>query len=861
MATRDRVLQRALSTTAAEEAPALSRSVAAQSGQVAIKQAGSLSNTLTKAMFRERQANLEAATDLAEAATEMLGRLRTAKGEDRRAMLDAYAKIKVALINNLTDLGAAQMRMNTTSLQEATAVLNQGGDASDYWQTLAGSLAEAGNIRNDYPGLPQIINQALQEQGGGANLTSIERKDVPALVASLGLPSGSELEARVRNMFYTAWDASRTTVDAQRMLSMVNEMPDFGDGSGADVSDEAVVQATDGLAEVLEDAKGMYRRDALSASADLEDLYETNSDLAYYKSLAERANKYAFSDAGEADDAYRRRMALMVSNPEFRAWAEDYGYELGEAYYRGDDDYNWTPTKDDTKAVLAFNQQIRHPDRPVRLFSPSRFTRQSIVARVPAAAFKNAEGVYYKKPDGTYVTDDDLGSIAPTSPVRGATDADGRTLVGTDDQVYVVGEDGTLSPIEAPSESLQWAPLFVGGAPIDPTTLAEGGLLPEGVEQYEVDPSDFASGAVPLPSEFTPTTEPPPPEVLYGREVRRKAGQTSLSGKPGEVGADETLLATRDGIRRVDLTGADVTLIDPKASRQNRREEGLSLRGARRTEKDAARAGIDLGGGRQAPAAPAAPAVPASAEQTAEDRIRSAASRFVRPKPAAPRPQAPAAAAPVAPALTPELDAARARIEAARPPPSPSAAAPLPVVEAPPVNISEEERAFARTWYQKGLTAAAEGRFDDAIRAFEVSNRTVPDPATQASIERAKADAARAPMPPSATKPVPAPPTAQERQGYEGADAATVDATAQREIREQNKKNLAEAMAAANPAPKQDEVNQVIAGKSEEEVAAAQAMMRDRFKRQLASAMAAAAAQRVRDAAQPSDSATADEAP
>jgi len=206
-------------------------------------------------------------------------------------------------------------------------------------------------------------------------------------------------------------------------------------------------------------------------------------------------------------------------------------------------------------------------------------------------------------------------------------------------------------------------------------------------------------------------------------------------------------------------------------------------------------------------------------------------------------------------------DAARARIEAARPPPSPSSAAPLPVVEAPPVNISEEERAFARTWYQKGLTAAAEGRFDDAVRAFEVSNRTVPDPTTQASIERAKADAAKAPAPSAAAKPEPASPTAQERRGYEGADAATVDATAQREIREQNKKNLAEAMAAASPARKQDGVNQVIAGKSEEEVAAAQAMMRDRFKRQLASAMAATAAQRVRDAAQPSDSATADEAP
>lgn len=734
MATRDRVLQRALSTTAAEEAPALSRSVAAQSGQVAIKQAGSLSNTLTKAMFRERQANLEAATDLAEAATEMLGRLRTAKGEDRRAMLDAYAKIKVALINNLTDLGAAQMRMNTTSLQEATAVLNQGGDASDYWQTLAGSLAEAGNIRNDYPGLPQIINQALQEQGGGANLTSIERKDVPALAASLGLPAGSELEARVRNMLYTAWDASRTTVDAQRMLAMVNEMPNFGDGSGGGASEEAVVQATDGLAEVLEDAKGMYRRDALSAAADLEDLYETNSDLAYYKSLAEQANEYAFSAAGEADDTYRRRMAIMVSNPEFRAWAEDYGYELGEAYYRGDDDYNWTPTKDDTKAVLAFNQQIRHPDRPVRLFSPSRFTRQSIVARIPAAAFRDPQGRYYKKSDGTYATEDEAPDAAAqidlANAVLGAADAEGSEFINTPTgQVYRVADDGTLITAELPTESLQWAPLVVDGAPIDPTALAEGALLPEGTSAYTAGPSDF-----------TPTTEPPPPDVLYGREIRRKAGQTSLSGRPGEVGADETLLATRDGIRRVDLTGADVTLIDPKASRRNRREEGLSLRGARRTERDAARAGVDLGSGPPTPAAPAG--------QTAEERIRSAASQIVRPKPTVPAsPQAS-----VAPVPDPEAGTARTHIEAIKPPTLPPAAAPVPAV---------------------------------------------------------------------------------------GDTPAAADATQ----------------------PKPEAANPVIAGKSEEEVAAAQAMMRDRFKRQLAGAMAAAAAQRVRDAAQPSESTTADEAP
>lgn len=805
-------------------------SMAHQRATTALGQIGGLVETLSSSMFDERQANLEAATDLAEAATDMLADLKRIKSEDARQVLETYGQIKAALIDEVGRLGVEQSAMNNIHLQRARNNYRASNrDPAAYWTTLAGSISEVGLLDNNYPGLAQIVGRALEERGSTDSLLDAKSlEEVDAIVDRLGFaPTNSTASAEVKELFRQAWSNAQTTVDAQRMLDRVRDMPDFSNADPESISMSDIQQAKAMLESTLSDAQSMYTRYAADAAGDLESLYKKNTQLKKMWDQVDKADQF-IAMAGAPAEKPNTRLASIISRPEFRQWAADYGFEIGNAEFRAMDDFTYMPGRDDIRAVWAFVRQIRHPRLPVKLLMPTRYTKRYIEATFAPAAFRDAEGNYYRDAEGNYLTREEVEGMVPEAPVQYATDSEGYGYFKVGDQVFAVGENGLVSS-EAPDD-LEWEGAYTLGTDGRPTPLTADSVS-EGATPDYASLSVGVTAADVLPEGYETTADAPEPEVIRGQEMRRLAGDTSLSGAPARVGADDVLIGTKEGFRRVDITDPRVTLrvIDPEEARRQRRELRKGARGQRRAERafgvepeadatprtpaDRIRGALSrLRPKAKAPAAPAAPPSPAPVPGWAESSARiqeglEAAARLLqnpstqaqglaginrvveaaRSAPSAVDPSVVEALSEVEQAvkaakgqpITPEspvFDALFNAHEAASglrpeyrgapqparlrstPPaapavpvaPAPPPAAPPPLTPeeaaAPPIKpeaVGDAEREFARAWYTKGTDAARRGDYQEAVRAFGVSNATRPDPiiAERASKAQAVLDA------------------------------------------------------------------------------------------------------------------------
>lgn len=803
-------------------------SMAHQRATTALGQIGGLVETLSSSMFDERQAHLEAATDLAESAADLLADLKETKGADARQVLATFGTIQSAILDNVGRLGIEQSAMNNAHLQRAEKqFLATNRDPAAYWTALAGSISEVGLLDNNYPGLAQIVERGLEQRGSTDSLFDAKSlKDVDAIVDRLNIASETA-RAETKNLFRRAWSNAQTTADSLRMIDRVRDMPDFSKVDPESLSESDIQQAKAMLEDALTSATTMYSSYAADAAGDLESLYASNSELQWLKDQVDKADQF-IAMAGAPAEKPNTRLASIISRPEFRQWAADYGFEIGNAEFRAMDDFTYMPGRDDIRAVWAFVRQIRHPRLPVKLLMPTRYTKRYIEATFAPAAFRDAEGNYYRDAEGNYLTREEVEGMVPEAPVQYATDSEGYGYFKVGDQVFAVGENGLVSS-EAPDD-LEWDGAYALGTDGRPTPLTADDIS-EGATPDFASLSVGVTAADVLPEGYEITADAPEPEVIRGQEMRRLAGDTSLSGAPARVGADDVLIGTKEGFRRVDITDPRVTLriVDPEEARRQRRELRKGARGQRRAERafgvepeadatprtpaDRIRGALSrLRPKAKAPAAPAAPPSPAPVPGWAESSARiqeglEAAARLLqnpstqaqglaginrvveaaRSAPSAVDPSVVEALSEVEQAvkaakgqpITPEspvFDALFNAHEAASglrpeyrgapqparlrstPPAAPAAsAAPAPPPAAPPPLTPEEaaappikpeavgdaEREFARAWYTKGTDAARRGDYQEAVRAFGVSNATRPDPiiAERASKAQAVLDA------------------------------------------------------------------------------------------------------------------------
>lgn len=799
-------------------------SMAHQRATTALGQIGGLVETLSSSMFDERQAHLEAATDLAESAADLLADLKETKGADARQVLATFGTIQSAILDNVGRLGIEQSAMNNAHLQRAEKqFLATNRDPAAYWTALAGSISEVGLLDNNYPGLAQIVERGLEQRGSTDSLFDAKSlKDVDAIVDRLNIASETA-RAETKNLFRRAWSNAQTTADSLRMIDRVRDMPDFSKVDPESLSESDIQQAKAMLEDALTSATTMYSSYAADAAGDLESLYKKNTQLKKMWDQVDKADQF-IAMAGKPAEQPNTRLASIISRPEFRQWAADYGFEIGNAEFRAMDDFTYMPGRDDIRAVWAFVRQIRHPRLPVKLLMPTRYTKRYIEATFAPAAYKDAEGNYYRDAEGNYLSREEVEGMVPEAPVQYATDSEGYGYFKVGDQVFAVGENGLVSS-EAPDD-LEWEGAYALGTDGRPTPLTADDIS-EGATPDFASLSVGVTAADVLPEGYEITADAPEPEVIRGQEMRRLAGDTSLSGAPARVGADDVLIGTKEGFRRVDITDPRVTLriVDPEEARRQRRELRKGARGQRRAERafgvepeadatprtpaDRIRGALSrLRPKAKAPAAPAAPPSPAPvpgwAESSAriQDGLEAAARLLQNPSTQAQGlagidrviEAARSASGTVDPSVVEALSEVEQAVKAAKgqpitpespvfdalfnaheaasglrpeyrgapqparlrstPPaapavpvaPAPPPAAPPPLTPeqaaAPPIKpeaVGDAEREFAQAWADRGEAAGRRGDYQEAVRAFGVSNTARPDPAVADRASKAQA--------------------------------------------------------------------------------------------------------------------------
>jgi hypothetical protein len=309
--------------------------------------------------------------------------------------------------------------------------------------------------------------------------------------------------------------------------------------------------------------------------------------------VRENLNRGAFQGRDKRD-----KVANAIMNPQFRAWAEDNGLEhLGNATFDENGRVtNYVIGQDDSRALLLFNFQMKHPQRYGQLFKRggASHTQEAIervrvdVPATPEMLAKYNIGEGETQPKFAYIEDVENGSkrflsageyldyqesVRGDSGIRASTSDAGTLLYNADAKQAVFVAKGSNTPMP-----LEWDDAFVsegdkqpfvnmGGVFKAPETLQEAvaastvqddegfGLVTSDDPSYSKAERDIKADRPALSVKLT--AKPPGSMPIYGYKRARHAGWNK------EVPAGSTRIRLPDGTE-MDVPNDQITVTNPK---------------------------------------------------------------------------------------------------------------------------------------------------------------------------------------------------------------------------------------------------------------------------------------------------------
>lgn len=555
----------------------LNPTAAIQYAGVARKEKSQIHQRLLDSGFDMYQQQLDAVAQAQRAASQLVSDLQSTRATDVGNFLDTYAQVKTALIGSMTDIATAADRTNSRALEDGWSAYEKSNSPIDFWNGLHGGLADTGMLDTNYTGIVDVVSKGLQHFTGKTMRDINTDADVEAALDEMGFVEGTSARSETRRLINQAREIAATHVLIPDLLNNVAELPSLD----ANATEQDLQRAREALLGYSTQFARTVDTDAMAIADQVNEMSALNDEMQILEAKAQRAEDYAFGQ-GESDDRLRSRMAAIMANPDFQAWASENGLEIGTGEYTSPTDFDWKPGKDDFRAVRIWAKQTVRPDRWRKVFKPAggRLAGQFVdVIKIPEVA-RDAEGRYLLK-DGQYV---EPGTKIPTSSVEVAVDAEGNPIYRDAEGEFVVDGDGEvlrLTPEQVgliPGD-LQWEGLY---------SRDDKGNL-KGVSASEVGSmeSAFSTNDPATEMGYTTTDQPPEGQRIRGERMVRGARETGLGG--GDLGADEIMVADTVSGQVVRIPNPDTNpdlyqvMSDARSDRGDRADERALRASERRT--------------------------------------------------------------------------------------------------------------------------------------------------------------------------------------------------------------------------------------------------------------------------------------
>ena len=392
---------------------------------------------------------------------DLQAKLEETKGKDRRETVKAYVDRVNALTKARTDLAVQRSQFSDTVFAEARSAFDKAvgkagpaDSAEALFKTLndrqmkwsegnpdtAGLATQWARMVLGEPNLqnvnPEAAAQAIRDAGGNDTLARNTAQFIRVSQQADSMERGA-----------TAKLASEEERAAR--LSAMSEMQLDG------LSEESIEDIVQGSANAQLAFETLLAETPEQMQERMNAIAEADSQYAAMVAREKQLAAYVF---GEGNEGAFTRTGRIIANPEFQAWAQDNGYNIGRAQVNAEGDLDfYTPGNADMRAIAAFNRQVK-TGQPPRMFGARnsgqliRVTVTDPAARERVLQSNNLGGGRYAVKDGAVLTPQQYAEmgIAPS----------GVEVAQVGDEVYVKSEgrtykygDKTLTPVAAPASA------------------------------------------------------------------------------------------------------------------------------------------------------------------------------------------------------------------------------------------------------------------------------------------------------------------------------------------------------------------------------------------------------------------------
>jgi hypothetical protein len=401
-----------------------------------------------KAASVERMADLKARLEYIKSGRDTVAKLEETVGKDRRVSAQVFKDMQVALMRNRTELANKSAQFQSRVFTPAAAAFDSAGGGAAGVTAMSDALlntltAEGVGYNPQDPSVGGLAEQ-YAERAFSKPLMQLTESEVKAKIQAGG--GSSELQARAAEFVRNGRQAVVAARGAEALLNeQQKRINSIGVGHGGFIEGDSVDQLVDATKKAQAAFESLAGRNTETLSAEIESL--AADDSRYRQLLADEQELHdkVFLPGAEG---LRTRMGKFIANPDVRAWAEAYGYKVGQSTVDSNGKVSYLPGPDDEKVLMRFSYQATHPEEFGRLFMNQGATRDlvRITATDPEARDKLLKdndlggGTYAVEKNGAILSPEDYAQKL----IDGGFRSGGYQYVKQEGKMYVKSASGAL---------------------------------------------------------------------------------------------------------------------------------------------------------------------------------------------------------------------------------------------------------------------------------------------------------------------------------------------------------------------------------------------------------------------------------
>ena len=362
-------------------------------------------------------------------------KLEETAGKDRRVSAQVMTQRANQLTKSMSDIVRDTNAYAGTLLNDFRAQKTQGNDAAaleTMFQTLTNKSVQ---VKEPSPLNAALATQVFTSIVGKPSLQDVTEQDVRAKLEGKASP---ELIAKTIGFLETSKQADRAVTSAMKKIESEAQLLNNYGAGGDLTSPESIEDALQASARANLAFQVLVGESEEELAAGMEALAEADSEYQRQLSRERELYSYIFRPGGEGTFT---RTGKVLADPEFRAWAADNGYVIGDAAIdaKGDLQY-YTPGSKDMAAIIAYNRQAR-TGAPPRAFGTNRtgdlvrVTVTDPAARERVLRTSDLGGGRYAVKDGVV--------LSPSQYVEAGARPRGVKIATAGDKVYAKFEGKT----------------------------------------------------------------------------------------------------------------------------------------------------------------------------------------------------------------------------------------------------------------------------------------------------------------------------------------------------------------------------------------------------------------------------------